>query len=433
MRPGDAKRVFDLAVGRAAPPLASMVTIFAISFYSSTLVAQFSIALSFASLFFVLPASIGAIFFSEMSASKDKEQSDSLISLLFWLVFLYTGFCFILVYWLPVISKTLISGLPEELLDGAISQARLIILCIPFFGIINVCGCVLESRSHTAIVAKFRMWQVFFHAACVIVVLALLGKNEWMSDDSVALAYLFSDIIFSVAAYALMRKYCQFRFSFNFRVLPGRRIFSVLIPGYANAFFGKYLLYILSMSVAGLGAMYSAIQSQASAILLLAELPAMGVCALLAMEISKNRGKWAVQFQFIKDSSSLMIFCAIVPVVALSVFMLFYEISEANGSQIVGEGFLSLVCKGVTDVVFFYAAAISGGLGLYWSSRMIFWTIYAVIFFAPMSLGFHGSSYSMINYIFSFSSLVSCVMLVLLIHNRRESLSEEKIGLKKSL
>ncbi|MCY0656325.1 hypothetical protein, partial [Klebsiella pneumoniae] len=86
-------------------------------------------------------ASIGAIFFSEMSASKDKEQSDSLISLLFWLVFLYAGFCFILVYWLPVISKTLISGLPEELLDGAISQARLIILCIPFFGIINVCGC----------------------------------------------------------------------------------------------------------------------------------------------------------------------------------------------------------------------------------------------------------------------------------------------------
>src|SRR5258707_901352 len=84
MGPGDAKRVFDLAVGRSAPPLASMVTIFAISFYSSTLVAQFSIALSFASLFFVLPASIGAIFFSEMSASKDKEQSDSLISLLFW-------------------------------------------------------------------------------------------------------------------------------------------------------------------------------------------------------------------------------------------------------------------------------------------------------------------------------------------------------------
>lgn len=77
------------------------------------------------------------------------------------------------------------------------------------------------------------------------------------------------------------------RFSFNFRGLPGRRIFSVLIPGYANSFFGKYLLYILSMSVAGLGAMYSAIQSQASAILLLAELPAMGVCALLAMEISK--------------------------------------------------------------------------------------------------------------------------------------------------
>ena len=159
----------------------------------------------------------------------------------------------------------------------------------------------------------------------------------------------------------------------------------------------------------------------------------MGVCALLAMEISKNRGKWAVQFQFIKDSSSLMIFCAIIQVVALSVFMLFYEISEANGSQIVGEGFLSLVCKGVTDVVFFYAAAISGGLGLYWSSRMIFWTIYAVIFFAPMSLGFHGSSYSMINYIFSFSSLVSCALLILLIHNRRESLSEEKIGLKKSL
>ncbi|MCJ7461914.1 hypothetical protein MUQ23_10550, partial [Streptococcus suis] len=86
--------------------------------------------------------------------------------------------------------------------------------------------------------------------------------------------------------------------------------------------------------VAGLGAMYSAIQSQASAVLLLAELPAMGVCALLAMETSKNRGKWAVQFQFIKDSSSLMIFCAIIPVVALSVFMLFYQISEANGSQI---------------------------------------------------------------------------------------------------
>src|SRR5256885_1482211 len=56
----------------------------------------------------------------------------------------------------------------------------------------------------------------------------------------------------------------QFSFSFNFRGLPGRRIFSVLIPGYANAFFGKYLLYILSMSVAGLGAMYSAIQSQRS-------------------------------------------------------------------------------------------------------------------------------------------------------------------------
>ncbi|WP_322736995.1 MULTISPECIES: MATE family efflux transporter [Delftia] len=162
MRPGDAKRVFDLAVGRSAPPLASMVTIFAISFHSPTLVAQFSIALSFASLFFVLPASIGAIFFSEMAASKGKGQSDSLISLMFWIVLLYTGFCFILVYWLPVISKTLISGLPEELLDGAISQARLIILCIPFFGIINVCGCVLESRPHTAIVAKFRMWQVFF-------------------------------------------------------------------------------------------------------------------------------------------------------------------------------------------------------------------------------------------------------------------------------
>src|SRR5256885_14033100 len=75
--------------------------------------------------------------------------------------------------------------------------------------------------------------------------------------------------------------------------------------------------------------------SQASAILLLAELPAMGVCALLAMEISKNRGKWAVQFQFIKDSSSLMIFCAIIPVVALSVFMLFYEISEADRKSVV--------------------------------------------------------------------------------------------------
>lgn len=84
-------------------------------------------------------------------------------------------------------------------------------------------------------------------------------------------------------------------------------------------------------------------------------------------------------------------------------------------------------------MVFFYAAAISGGLGLYWSSRIIFWIVYALVFFAPMSLGFHGSSYSMINYIFSFSSLVSCVMLVLLIHNRRGSLSEEKIGLKKSL
>lgn len=50
--------------------------------------------------------------------------------------------------------------------------------------------------------------RFFFHAACVIVVLVLLGRNEWMSDDSVALAYLFSDIIFSIAAYALMRKYC---------------------------------------------------------------------------------------------------------------------------------------------------------------------------------------------------------------------------------
>lgn len=96
MRPGDAKRVFDLAVGRSAPPLACMVTIFAISFHSPALVAQFSIALSFASLFFVLPASIGAIFFSEMVASKDKEQSDSLISLLFWLVLLYTG---VVLFW----------------------------------------------------------------------------------------------------------------------------------------------------------------------------------------------------------------------------------------------------------------------------------------------------------------------------------------------
>lgn len=52
----------------------------------------------------------------------------------------------------------------------------------------------------------------------------------------------------------------------------------------------------------------------------------------------KNRGRWAVQFQFIKDSSSLMIYCAIIPAVALFVFMLFYEISMANGYQIVGEG-----------------------------------------------------------------------------------------------
>ena len=128
-----------------------------------------------------------------------------------------------------------------------------------------------------------------------------------------------------------------------------------------------------------------------------------------------------------------MIYCAIIPAVALFVFMLFYEISMANGYQIVGEGFLSLVCKGITDVGVFYAAAISGGLGLYWSSRIIFWVVYALVFFAPMSLGFHGSSYSMINYVFSFSSLLSCALLVLLIRNRRDSLSEEKIGLKQSL
>lgn len=291
-----------IAINRSATQIASIAITAMLGLLSTEILAEFSLALSFAAILFVLVTTIqmgiqsefGRLF-AEQNFKNLWNVFNSVVIVVFILSCALAGATWLL-------PNPFSSAASIALSENAYKALKILALSLPLVGLLTTITFFLESTEQIVKVARLRTTQIVVQIGFVFMV--ILGTklniiNFELTSATIAAAYVLSDIIMLMIGGALLffsiKKEPRFYFKRNKNILSRLNIhLDVLRLGFP-VMFGmlgqRFIFYCYANLAASIGVVQASAFSIASSCVYFFQIPILGVAHLMTIKISQARGE----------------------------------------------------------------------------------------------------------------------------------------------
>lgn len=329
------KQSLGIAVNRNILQIASIVITALLGLDNELVLAQFSLALSYAAIFFIIVSFIQLGLQPEFSKFYAQKNYKGLLKLFY--VILVCIFCLsallVLKLW---ISPNPFSQSDINLKSEAFNALRILAISLPFVGLLTTITYFLESTGESNKVTKLRIVQFFIQITLVSLTL-WIKPGQYSGLDIyaacwVAGAYVLSDIMmFGIGLILLLSQRINLK-SYSlikdnqFIIREIKKIIKFGLPVMLGVVGQKTIFYICTGYCSTLGVWQTFAFTVMNSIVLLLQIPLTGLSNLLTIKISFLRGE--NKFFELKELNKkyINLYMAEGIVIALSLFFFYSEI-----------------------------------------------------------------------------------------------------------
>ncbi len=329
------KQSLGIAVNRNILQIASIVITALLGLNNELVLAQFSLALSYAAIFFIIVSFMQLGLQPELSKFYAQKDYKALLRLFY--VTVICIFCLSALLTLKLwLSPNPFSQSDINLKSEAFNALRILAISLPFVGLLTTITYFLESTGESNKVTKLRIMQFFLQITLVSLTLWIkpgqysgLGISEvsW-----VASAYVLSDIMmFGIGLILLLYQKINLKGSFlikdnQFMINEIKKIIKFGLPVMLGVVGQKTIFYICTGYCSTLGVWQTFAFTVMNSIVLLLQIPLTGLSSLLTIKISFLRGE--NKFFELKELTKkyIHLYMAEGIVIALSLFFFYSEI-----------------------------------------------------------------------------------------------------------
>lgn len=289
-----------MALNRSSTQVASILVTAILGLYSTQVLAEFGLALAFASILFVMVTTLQLGIQAEFGR---KFISKDYIGLgdMFWATgIVVLGIAGILALTVLLMPNPFSHAASSALAYGAYGSLRVLVLSLPVVAVITTITFFLESLGKIAVVAKLRMAQLWVQTGLVLAVITLSHTQLGGPTMSVrvALAYVASDTLILLAGIALLIRESNKKNVLPILSLPQtlpkiQEIMTVLKFGFPVTLglsAQRFVFYLCTSFMAGLGVMQASAFSIINSLIFFSQIPLLGLAHLLTIKIGHARG-----------------------------------------------------------------------------------------------------------------------------------------------
>lgn len=329
------KQSLGIAVNRNILQIASIVITALLGLNNELVLAQFSLALSYAAIFFIIVSFIQLGLQPELSKFYAQKNYKALLRLFYVTLVCIFSLSALLAFKLWV-SPNPFSQSDINLKSEAFNALRILAISLPFVGLLTTITYFLESTGQSNNVTKLRIVQFFLQITLVSITLWLKpGQYSGLSISEVswvAGAYVLSDIMmFGIGLILLFSQKINLKGSFlikdkQFIINEIEKIIKFGLPVMLGVVGQKTIFYICTGYCSTLGVWQTFAFTVMNSIVLLLQIPLTGLSNLLTIKISFLRGenKFFELKQLTKKYSNLYVAEGIV--ISLFLFLFYSEI-----------------------------------------------------------------------------------------------------------
>ena len=329
------KQSLGIAVNRNILQIASIVITALLGLDNELVLAQFSLALSYAAIFFIIVSFIQLGLQPELSKFYAQKNYKGLLRLFY--VTLICIFCLSVLLVLKLwISPNPFSQSDINLKSQAFNALRILAISLPFVGLLTTITYFLESTGESNKVTKLRIMQFFLQITLVSLTLWIKPEQYSGLDTStvcwVASAYVLSDIMmFGIGLILLLSQRINLKRYFlikdnQFIINEIKKIIKFGLPVMLGVVGQKIIFYICTGYCSTLGVWQTFAFTVMNSIVLLLQIPLMGLSNLLTIKISFLRGER--KFFELRELTKryINLYVAEGFIIALSLFFFYSEI-----------------------------------------------------------------------------------------------------------
>lgn len=369
----DYKNAFCQSIGiafnRSATQIATIVITSILGLSSTKILAEYSLALSFAAILFVIVTTIQLGVQAEFGRRFFSKDYQSLNNLFISAIFIVIVIAFLLAITVTLIPNPFSNSSSEELALNAYQTLKILTLCLPLVGILTTITYFLESSGRIKEVSQLRFMQIWLQVSLVFFV--ILAKkidiiNCELSSSLIAYTYVISDLIMLAIGIILfkseMRKVPNYSLKVSNKLLPKLKemmsIFKLGFPVMFGMIGQRGLFYLYANFAASFGIIQASVFTIANSLIFFLQVPILGVAHLMTIRISRALGERNSN-QVIKETAGCTMLFLIELAIIATVFYIFkpYLLSLFTLDKDVVDLFSSL--SRVIFLFFFMNAALT--------------------------------------------------------------------------
>ena len=286
-----------IAVNRTATQVASILVVACLGFYSTNLLAAFSLALAAVAIFFIAITTVQFGVQAELSKQFAREDVESLYGVFYstlWFVLSASVVGIVVAYVLPDPFGAVQQG---EVRVDAGKAYYLLLLSLPLVATYTAIQFLLESMQRASLAFRIKLAHVAIQI--LVVIWILYGKRNPATAEDLAGGYVIADAIgLAISATAAMFVVAQRPFWIAARAslrpwlqLPHyARAIRLGLPVSMGAVAQKYLFYFMGIHCATLGASAASAFSVLTAIVFLLQIPVIGISHLATIRLAHATG-----------------------------------------------------------------------------------------------------------------------------------------------
>ncbi|OZI28847.1 hypothetical protein CEG14_23215 [Bordetella genomosp. 1] len=282
---GDLKESLPISVSRSAIPAGSNIILALVGHYSVQTLAELTLLLAMASIFFVISTSGQIGLQAEFARAAADGISAEFRRLLGAALITYGGISAIASLVLTLASTAASCADIGSISCSVNTALPVLSLSIPLLALIAVLTIALEAAGEAPRVARVKLAQLLWQITAVFIVVVREGGVL-----AIAWAYVSSDLV-GLAALSALSVLTRARPSFDVRVSQlGERLLplKVGVPIVVGQLAQRYSVYVLTAAVARFGAASTSALATAGAVVFFAQVPIVGICQMASIDVARR-------------------------------------------------------------------------------------------------------------------------------------------------
>ncbi|MCS5709873.1 MATE family efflux transporter [Candidatus Berkiella aquae] len=293
---------FGIAVNRSATQVASIIITAILGLYSIQVLAEFSLALTFAAILFAIVTTVQMGTQAELGKRFAEKNISKMFDLFKSTLIVVNIVACIIAVAIWILPNPFSSAGDVELARQAMKTLKILVLSLPLVATLTTITFLLESTGKTKKVVFLRTAQVFLQVGFIVFFVWFKEKgwlNLEVSASHIAIMYLLSDLCMLMIGIMLLfmhirrefRTYPQIETKSNISksmIYEVTRLGSPVMVGMIGQ---RMLFYCYANYIASLGILQMSSFSILNSVIFFFQIPLMGVAHLMTIKIGNSLGE----------------------------------------------------------------------------------------------------------------------------------------------